>query len=457
MRRLAIALAAACAALTSIPARAAADFPAADARYHNDAETRAQIDATIAAHPGLIARTTIGTSYEGRELWAVKISDNVGVDEGEPEVLFSAGQHAREHLTVEMALYLIDQLTASYATDPRIKGIVDSREIWIIPDVNPDGSEYDIESGIYRSWRKNRQPTAGTSVIGTDLNRNYGFRWGCCGGSSPIAAADVFRGPSAFSAPETQAVRNFVLSRVVDGVQQIRASIDFHSFSELVLWPFGHTRADVTKGMTRDQHDTFEALGTSMARTNGYTAEQSSDLYVTDGAIDDWLWGGNGVFAFTFEMYPANGVSAGVSSPHEVISCEMPPANGVWAAFYPPDGVISRETARNREAALLLLEEAACPYAAIGKAAQYCSNAPLTTIFAAARPPAVSPPIALTGSANFGLTLRHTGALRVRVNAHTVLRLSGSGAATASLSRFAGQTVRIELRGQASGLRVTRY
>src|SRR3954470_23167577 len=433
MRRLAIAFAAACAALTSIPARAAADFPAADARYHDDAETRAQIDATIAAHPGLIARTTIGTSYEGRELWAVKISDNVGVDEGEPEVLFSAGQHAREHLTVEMALYLIDQLTASYATDPRIKGIVDSREIWIIPDVNPDGSEYDIESGIYRSWRKNRQPTPGTSAIGTDLNRNYGFRWGCCGGSPPIAAADAFRGPAAFSAPETQVVRDFVLGRIMDGVQQIRASIDFHSFSELVLWPFGHTRADVTNGMTRDQHDTFEALGRSMARTNGYTAEQSSDLYVTDGAIDDWLWGANGVFAFTFEMYPGDG---------------RPPG------FYPPDEVIRRETTRNREAALMLLEDTACPYAAIGKTAQYCTNAPLTTIYAAARPPKRSPAIALTGAANFGLSLRYAGRkgdalLRVLVGGRTVLRFSGRTGgvqnATASLSRFAGQNVRVEI------------
>ena len=71
-----------------------------------------------------------------------------------------------------MALYLIDELTGKYATDPRIKGIVDSREIWIIPNVNPDGSEYDIETGTYRSWRKNRQPNAGTSAVGTDLNRN---------------------------------------------------------------------------------------------------------------------------------------------------------------------------------------------------------------------------------------------------------------------------------------------
>ena len=139
----------------------------------------------------------IGASYEGRELWAVKISDNVGVDEGEPEVLLSAGQHAREHLTIEMALYLIGELTSRYATDPRIKGIVDSREIWIVPNVNPDGSEYDLTEDRYHAWRKNRQPNPSSEFVGTDLNRNWGFKWGCCGGSSDQFALETYRGPSA--------------------------------------------------------------------------------------------------------------------------------------------------------------------------------------------------------------------------------------------------------------------
>ena len=94
------------------------------------------------------------------QLWAVKISDNVGTDEDEPEVLFTASQHAREHLTVEMALYLLNELTDEYGTDSRITGLVDGREIWIVFDMNPDGGEYDIATGSYRSWRKNRQPNA---------------------------------------------------------------------------------------------------------------------------------------------------------------------------------------------------------------------------------------------------------------------------------------------------------
>jgi carboxypeptidase T len=328
----------------------ASDFPPADSGYHDYAEMTAQIAAAAAAHPSIVSRLSLGRSYEGREIWAVKISDNVGTDEPEPEVLFTHGQHAREHLTIEMGLYLLDELTTRYASDTRVARAVDSREVWIVFNVNPDGSEYDIATGSYRFWRKNRQSTRGSSYVGTDLNRNWAFRWGCCGGSSGSPSSDTYRGPFAFSAPETDAVRDFVDSRVVAGVQQIKAGIDFHTFSELVLWPFGWTYSDVTSGMSRDERDSFAALGRRMAATNGYTPEQSSDLYITDGSIDDWLWGVHRIFGYTFEMYPET------SNP----------------GFYPPDEVIARETARNRDAVLLLLENADCPYRTIGKESRYC-------------------------------------------------------------------------------------
>ena len=126
------------------------DFPSADGAYHNYNEMTAETAAAVSANPSLVSRTTIGTSYEGRQLWAVKVSDNVGTDESEPEVLFTAGQHAREHLTVEMALYILNELTSKYASDAQVKSLVDTREIWIVPNVNPDGAEYDIATGTYR-------------------------------------------------------------------------------------------------------------------------------------------------------------------------------------------------------------------------------------------------------------------------------------------------------------------
>ncbi|GAA2220217.1 M14 family metallopeptidase [Micromonospora olivasterospora] len=328
-----------------------AGFPSADSNYHDYAELTAKVNQVVTDHPAIARKSSLGRSYEGRDLMAVKISDNVGTDENEPEILFNSQQHAREHLTVEMAIYLLDLFTDNYGTDSRITNIVNTRELWIVPTVNPDGSEYDIATGSYRSWRKNRQPNSGSSYVGTDLNRNWGYNWGCCGGSSGSTSSETYRGPSAFSAPESQALRNFVNSRVVGGVQQIKANIDFHTYSQLVLWPFGYTTANTPTGMTLDQYNTFATLGQRMAATNGYTPEQSSDLYITDGDSLDWLWGTHKIWAYTFEMYPGSASGGG---------------------FYPPDEVIPRETSRNREAVLLLAEYADCPYRVINKQTQYC-------------------------------------------------------------------------------------
>ena len=114
--------------------------------------------------------------------------------------------------------------------------------MFIIFALNPDGMRYDLTGDPFRAWRKNRQPNAGTTAVGTDLNRNYGYRWGCCGGSSGSPSASTYRGSGPFSAPETQALRDFVRSRVVDGVQQIRAHITLHTNGELILWPYGYTQ-----------------------------------------------------------------------------------------------------------------------------------------------------------------------------------------------------------------------
>jgi hypothetical protein len=385
------------------PAPAAAAFPVADSGYRTYQEWVDETAALVAAHPTLITRTQIGVSYENRPIYALKVSDYAPADEPEPEVLFTANQHAREHITVEMALYLLHELAERYATDARIRAIVDNREIWIVPSVNPDGAEFDVATGSYVLWRKNRQPAPAPSVAsGTDLNRNWGFRWGCCpDGSSGDPAAETYRGPGPFSAPETQAVRSFVQSRRIGGAQQIKAAIDFHSYGELVLWPYGYTFDDTAPGLDGDQQATFAAIGQSMASSNGYTPEQASDLYITDGTIDDWLWGSEGVFAFTFEMYPRS-------------------AN---PGFYPPDEDIAAQTSRNRESVLRLLELADCPYRAIGKEAQYCAAAAPPPLPAAPLPPPPPPPPPAAAALATTLTSRVVvaagGRVRLRVRCRT--------------------------------------
>jgi carboxypeptidase T len=342
------------ASLVTAPPAAAADFPAYDSGYHTYAEMVAEIQAAQAAHPDIVELRSIGKSYGGRDLWVAKVSDNVATDEPEPEVLFDSLHHAREHLSLEQTLAILRWLTDGYGSDARITSIVDTREVWIVFAVNPDGAEYDLTGAPYRAWRKNRQPNPGSSYVGTDLNRNYSYHWACCGGSSASKSASTYHGPSAFSAPETRAMRNFMASRRVGGRQQIQTAITFHTAGQQILWPYGYTKTDVPWDMTVDDHAALVALGRKMASTNGYTAMQSSSLYITDGDEIDYAYGVEGIFMYTFELYPS----------HSLVSSN--------ARFYPPDEVIGPQTERNRAAILMLIEAAGCPYSLIGKTRTHC-------------------------------------------------------------------------------------
>jgi len=319
----------------------ATEFPAGRTGYHSYTETTAEVAAVAAAHPDIVSRFSIGRSYKGRDIWAVKISDNVGVDEAEPEVLFDGTTHSDEHMGTEMTLHILHWLVDGYGTVPRITNIVNSREIWIVFTVNPDGAEYDISGGKFHFWRKNRQPTPGTTSIGTDLNRNFGYHWGGGGRTSSNPAAITYRGTGAFSTPEARAMRDFLASRVVNGRQQIRTAITFHESGRLVMWPYGYTMSNVPADMTTQDHSALAIIGKHMAATNGYRPEQASDLYISSGTTRDYEYGVYRIFAYTFEMSVKD---------------------------YPDDSMIAPETGRNKEAALYLIERAACPLAVLGTA-----------------------------------------------------------------------------------------
>ena len=328
-------------AVATAATTAATDFPAGLRGYHTYAEMVADIEAVAAAHPGIVSLRSIGRSAQGRTLWVAKVSDNVAVDQAEPEVLYDGLHHADEHMSLEMTLRILHWLADGYGKDARVTSIVNSREIWIVFAVNPDGAEYDIAGGRLHYWRKNRQPNAGTSAIGTDLNRNYGYRWGCCGLVSRSPSSIYYRGAAPFSAPETAAFRAFVASRVVNGRQQIRMAISFHESGRLVMWPYGYTKANVPADMTAQDQAALAVIGRHMAASNGYKPEQASDLYVDSGTSRDWLYGTYRTFAYTIEM------STGL---------------------YRRDTVIASETGRNRDAVLYAAERAWCPLAVLGAA-----------------------------------------------------------------------------------------
>ncbi len=330
------------ASLAAPASAAAADFPKGWEGYHTYAEMSADVAAVAAAHPSIVERLSIGKSYQGRTIWAVKISDNVAVDENEPEVLFDGLTHSDEHMGLEMTLRIMHWLVDGYGTDTRVTNIVNSREIWIILAVNPDGAEYDIAGGKFHFWRKNRQPNKGTTAIGTDINRNFGYHWGIAEGrTSRNPAAITYMGPSAFSTPEARNVRDFLASRVVNGRQQIRTAITFHESGRLVMWPYGYTLKDIPSDMTVDDHNALAIIGKHMASTSKYKPEQASDLYLTSGTTRDYEYGTYRIFSYTFEMSVKD---------------------------YPDDSLIASETGRNKEAVLYLMERAACPLAVLGTA-----------------------------------------------------------------------------------------
>jgi carboxypeptidase T len=328
-------------------AAAEPDWPASNSGYHNWPELVAEIQQAAVDYPSIVSVFSIGKSSRGLDIWMAKVSDNVAEDEAEPEVLVDALHHAREHLTSEQALALLGWLTRDYGTDETVTRLVDTREVFIIFALNPDGMSYDLTGAPYRAWRKNLQLDAAGKALYTDLNRNYAYRWGCCRGSSGKRTSDTYRGPAPFSAPETQVLRDFVNGRVVDGVQQIRTHVTLHTNGQLILWPYGYTKTNVPPDMSALDHAALVALGRAMAARNGYVAKQSSDLYVTDGDQIDWMYGRHRIFSYTYELFPTEKAT-------------------VWGDHYPDDSLIPAQTERNRKALLHLIDRAACPYADLG-------------------------------------------------------------------------------------------
>jgi len=312
------------------------DFPPPDSNYHNYAEMVADLQAVAAARPNIVHLFSLGTSYQGREIVGARVSDDATDNLNEPGVFFVGQHHAREHLTVEVVLSLLHMFAGTTPSPSNeVSQLVQTRQIYIVPSLNPDGAEYDIAGGNYSYWRKNRQPNP--DAIGTDNNRNYSYKWGCCGGSDGYGGGETYRGPSPLSAPENQKMRDFMLAH-----PNVKTGISYHTYGELVLYPYGYTYTDEPPDMDHTDHLTFMAMGAEMERTTGYHAQQSSDLYITDGDWNDWMYG-------ELHRYP--------------ITIEMA---GYGYGFYPPDEYIPVEIKRNWRAAIFDAKIADCPRRIVG-------------------------------------------------------------------------------------------
>ncbi len=253
--------------------------------YRTLSEIGLVLDSIYDSHPDIVtSKGSIGNSIEGRPIWVTKISDNPGVDEDEPEVYYYAVHHAREVITPEVLIYFMRYLTNNYGTDPQVTYLVDNRELFFSPCLNPDGYAYNeiTNPGGGGMWRKNRRDNGDiTESFGVDLNRNYGYAWGYDNsGSSPNPSSETYRGTAPFSEPEIQAHRDFINSR------HFKVIANYHSAMGLFLYPWGYD------GITCPDEDIFALMGDSVRVMTGYTPGPPwMVLYPVNGGSTDWEYG----------------------------------------------------------------------------------------------------------------------------------------------------------------------
>ena len=244
----------------------------------------------------------LGTTLEGREIWALKISDNPNIDEDEPEVLYTGLHHAREPMSYMNLFYFMYWLVDNYNIDSEATTLINNREMWFIPMVNPDGLvyNYSIAPNGGGMQRKNMRQTCSFGggqfgAPGIDLNRNYSFMWGLDDeGSSPDDCDETYRGTAPFSEPETQTIKEFVESR------NFKIALNYHSYSNLLIHPFGYT---YNSPISNEDLAIFTEYGNDMTQYNGYVVGAGPDiLYTVNGEACDWMYGEEGIFAYTPEI-----------------------------------------------------------------------------------------------------------------------------------------------------------
>jgi carboxypeptidase T len=249
-------------------------------------------------YPNICKLYDVGNTWENREIWALKISDNVATHEtAEKDILIDGNHHANEIMTVEVPLYLAKNLCEKYPTDPDVKLIVDNVETWIIPMVNPDGHTHVFK--VYNRWRKNRRDNGGGSY-GVDLNRNYDYEWGKVPGCSRDPNASTYCGPYAFSEPETQALRDLVNA----SEHQFKYALNYHSSGRYCMYPWNHDYGHPPEpDYTYFKNVSLYLMETLSGWRHGNFWETLR--YLGSGTACDWEYDGSGhdkCWGFTFEI-----------------------------------------------------------------------------------------------------------------------------------------------------------
>ena len=267
--------------------------------YHTYSENVAFVDSLRLLYPEVVSeKWSIGQSHLGNDLWCFRVSDNPDTDEAEPEILIDGMHHAREIMASEFPIMFAEYLAKNYGTDPEITWLLDNRELYIVPIVNPDGVLYNEETDPAGGgmWRKNMRDN-GDGSFGVDPNRNYPYMWGYDNsGSSPDPESILYRGPSAGSEPEVQAMMGLINSH------RFVTHNTVHTYSNLTLYPWGYDT------VLNPDAAAFTLMGAEMCKYNGYVygTPLEAIFYAVNGGTIDWAYGEVGqhdkIFSFSNEI-----------------------------------------------------------------------------------------------------------------------------------------------------------
>lgn len=311
--------------------------------YLSVAAVDAAVDHILATYPAITDPVALPeASVEGRTVKAFKIANGSGP--GRTAILLIGGTHARELVNPELLLSFALRLCQAHAagtglsfgprtyTPSSVRLVVDALDILVVPMLNPDGRHHCLIPGGDPMWRKNRADHPGNTCRGVDLNRNYDFLWSSGIGTSADSCSDVYKGPGAFSEPETRNVK-----WLIDTYTDLACVLDVHSFSELVLYPWGDDDNQSVDAAQNFLNPVFDGLrgvvgsgyaeyiptpdlnahvalgqrvrdGIAAVRGRSYTVQQSIALYPTTGTTHDYAYarslidtGRRRVLGFTIE------------------------------------------------------------------------------------------------------------------------------------------------------------
>jgi len=271
--------------------------------YFTYQEMLSLLDTMVARYPNIINKKTPISGFKTtnqNEIFYVKISNNTtSEDSTKPKILYTALHHAREPHGLSQMIFYLWYLLENYGKDSLVTHIVNTTQLYFIPCVNPDGYLLNQTTNPNGGglWRKNAYKDSIGMVIGVDLNRNYGFTWGKDDiGSSPLPHSVTYRGPTAFSEPETQAVRSFCLEN------NFSFAINYHTFGNLMIHPTVEDTNDIV------QHSILRSMGKVLTKENNFLLGNSPETvgYDVNGDSDAWMYGDttekNTIYAFTPEV-----------------------------------------------------------------------------------------------------------------------------------------------------------